>query len=145
VAFVSTANSFFDDYSDGTFQCGDVVIVRHYNSIENPEARGKPRPAVLVRQQPKPQAWLVMGLTTKPQHLDGTPRVPVPNPTILGLSGPGFLWGGRLTVIDSPDILRRIGRVDGPMAEAIIGLVGLGGEDRLELRRAAEAADRRGP
>jgi hypothetical protein len=138
---MSAIDCFFDPYDDGTYQVGDVVIIRHFNSIEDPDARGKNRPAVLVHRGPR--AWQVMGLTTSPAHLDGVARVPIPNPMILGLSGPGFLWGGRLTTIDQPDILRRVGRADETMVEAILGLADLGGEDRRQLRAAAVAATRR--
>jgi hypothetical protein len=53
--------------------------------------------------------WWAMGLTTKPAYRDGRPRTPIPDPAALGLSGPGYLWGCRLTRISVIDVRAHIG------------------------------------
>lgn len=118
---------------------GEVRIVRIFNwREEGCRSDGKPRPAVLVRRDST--SWLVMGLTTNPIYQTGDPRVPVPNPTKVGVTQQGFLWGSRLTRVSTSDVHKRVGWADGPLVEAIIDLTGLGGEDAANLRKAAAFA-----
>jgi hypothetical protein len=105
------------------------------NGIENPLARGKARPVVLV--EPSGWAWRTIGLTTRPRHYDGTPRVAVPNPHVVGLKFPGWLWSGRLCFTSGIDIQDHIGWVDMPLAFEVIKLAGLRGPTIRELLAAA--------
>lgn len=122
-------------YADGTFQTGDIVVADVRNPIENPASKGKRRPFVLVSRVDG--HWLGMGLTTNPRYAGGAPRVAVPNPTAVGLTGLGFLWGDRLTNVSVLDIDRVIGRVEPSLAEAVIALARLGCADAAALRAAA--------
>ncbi len=122
-------------HADGAFQSGDIVVADIRNPIENPASKGKRRPFLLVRRVDG--HWLGMGLTTNPRYAGGVPRVAIPNPTAVGLTGPGFLWGGRLTNVSVLDIDRVIGRVDASLAEAVIALARLCCADAAALRAAA--------
>jgi len=55
---------------------GELVWASIVNGIENPLARGKSRPVILI--EPEGWAWKTIGLTTRPRHCDGTPRIPIP-------------------------------------------------------------------
>lgn len=87
---------------------GDVRLARVGNSLENPGATGKDRPVVVV--EVTEHAVYVVGLTTQPTYkTTGEPRVGVPSWSAVGLRGPGYIWGSRLTRIDPDDLFRRIG------------------------------------
>ena len=122
-------------YSDGTYHAGDLVIADVRNPFENPHSRSKHRPLVLVCRIDG--HWCGMGLTTNPRHVDGAPRVAVPHPAAVGLRGAGYLWGDRLTSVSVLDIGRVIGRVDLPLANAVLNLAGLKGETVTKLHLAA--------
>jgi hypothetical protein len=100
------------------YQPGDVVLVNLINGIENRRSLGKVRPAVLV--EPSSGHWKVVGLTTRSTYIDGSPRVSIPNPVSIGLSGPGFLWSSKLDRISKIDVVDRIGRVDIEMVSVIL-------------------------
>jgi len=129
-------------YDDGARRAGDVVIVNLLNALENRRTSGKRRPAVLIRRENG--HWATMGLTTNPRYQDGTPRVGIPEPTAVGLRGPGWLWGGRLANISVLDIGPRIGQVDEAMAEAIIALTQLDDDDAAALRAAVGSVESEG-
>jgi hypothetical protein len=114
---------------------GELVWASIVNGIENPTARGKARPVVLV--EPSGWAWRTIGLTTRPRHHDGIPRVAIPNPHAVGLKFPGWLWSGKLCFTSGIDIQDHIGWVDMPLAFEVIKLAGLGGPTIRELLAAA--------
>lgn len=123
-------------YFDGQYQCGDIVLAGVMNPLQNPSTRGKFRPVVLVYREHG--HWSVMGLTTLSAYADGAARTAVPDSTSVGLRGPGYLWGDRLTNVSVLDLDRRIGGVDSPLAEAIIESAKLSADDADELRGAAD-------
>jgi hypothetical protein len=114
---------------------GELVWASIVNGIENPAARGKARPVVLV--EPSGWAWRTIGLTTRPRHHDGTPRVAIPNSHAVGLRFPGWLWSGKLCFTSGIDIQDHIGWVDLPLAFEVIKLAGLRGPTIRELLSAA--------
>lgn len=61
----------------------------------------------------------------------------IPNPRTVGLRGPGWLWGDRLANVAALDVEECVGGVDEAMAESIITLAGLEGDDATALRSAA--------
>src|SRR5438105_4710664 len=73
---------------------GELAWASIVNGIENPTARGKARPVILV--EPEGWAWRTIGLTTRPHHRDGASRVAIPNPSAVGLRHSGWLWSGKL-------------------------------------------------
>lgn len=115
---------------------GELVWVSVLNSLENSSARGKARPGVLILR--RDGHWMVVGLTTNGRYGDGTSRSPIPDPLSLGLRGPGFIWGDRLTRVSAIDIGAHIGWVTGPMAELVIGQAGLYGSTARSIRNAAQ-------
>jgi hypothetical protein len=114
---------------------GEVVWASIVNGIENPAASGKARPVVLV--EPSGWAWRTIGLTTRPYHRDGAPRVAIPNPHAVGLKYPGWLWSGKLCFTSGIDIQDHIGWIDMPLAFEVIKLAGLTGPTIRELLAAA--------
>ena len=114
---------------------GEIATAAIGNPLENPNCRGKARPVVLVRREGA--LWHVMGLTTRPQYADGSPRTAVPNPSAVGLHSRGFLWGDRLTRVSVLDVDRHIGWVDHELAQLIAAQVSLGPSDTTSLMRAA--------
>lgn len=117
---------------------GELVTAIVSNPLENPLAQGKARPVVLVRRDGC--RWFVMGLTRLPTYATGAPRTPVANPHAVGLNGPGFLWGERLTGISVIDLERHLGWVDADLAAAVIIQAKLGARDAAALIRAVGAA-----
>jgi hypothetical protein len=114
---------------------GELVWASIVNGIENPLARGKARPVVLI--EPSGWAWQTMGLTTRPRHRDGSARVPIPNPRAVGLKAGGWLWSSRLCFTSGIDIQDHIGWIDLPLAFEVIKLAGLTGPTIRELLAAA--------
>lgn len=114
---------------------GELVWASIVNGIENPTATGKARPVILV--EPSGWAWKTMGLTTRPRHYDGAPRVAIPDPHAVGLKFPGWLWSGKLCFTSGIDIQDHIGWVDLPLAFEVIKLAGLAGPTIHELLAAA--------
>jgi hypothetical protein len=112
---------------------GEVVIAEVSNPLENPACTGKPRPVVLVRRERG--HWLVMGLTSKATYRDGVPRVPVPNARAVGLHGPGYLWGSRLTRISVLDLRIHIGWADAALTASLIDQARLDPGDAATLVR----------
>ena len=106
------------EVSQPPHQPGQVVWANVLNPIENPDATGKIRPVVLVSSTGS--HWYVMGLTSKTKYATGADRVPIPNYSAVGLDGPGYLWGNRLTRITSESIESFIGFADDALVEAII-------------------------
>ena len=93
----------------------------------------KTRPAVLIRRIGG--SWLIAGLTTLPRFADGRARLSVPNPSKIGLSGPGYLWGKPVRV-SALDIERVIGFADDALVEQIVRAGRLLPRDARALRRA---------
>lgn len=114
---------------------GELVWVSIFNSLENRSATGKPRPAVLVERDGG--QWQTMGLTTNATYRDGSPRIAIPNPAGVGLGGPGFLWGDRLTRAAVIDIGDHIGWADPALVDAVIALAGLDAGLAQRLRHSA--------
>lgn len=94
------------------------AVVR--NPVENPDSSGKIRPVVLVSEDDS--SWRVMGLTTKDTYSAGGRRVPIPNWLAVGLPGPGFLWGSKLTRITTESVKGFLGWSDDHLADSIIDL-----------------------
>lgn len=101
---------------------GHLFLTNIMNPLENENAEGKIRPAVLVSRTA--DTWRVMGLTTKSRYATGQPRRPVPNHEAVGLWGPGFIWGDRLTRVSADSIHGFIGLADYRLVEEIIDLAG---------------------
>ena len=116
---------------------GELVTAIVRNPFENPNARGKTRPVVLVGRDGC--QWHVMGLTTRSAYNSGEHRTEIPDPHAVGLRGPGFLWGERLTSISTLDVLDHIGWVDIGLAAAVISNAGLTGSYAAALFRAASS------
>lgn len=114
---------------------GELVWASVLNPFENRRSRGKARPAVLVRRERS--QWLIIGLTTNPRFRDGSPRTPIPNPQVVGLPKPGFLWGDNLTRIGVLDVRDHIGWVDDDLAELIAIKAGLSDTDAAAVFAAA--------
>lgn len=115
---------------------GDVHLACVRNKFENPAATGKDRPVVVIEVTDR--GVLVVGLTTQPSYkTTGEPRVGVPNWCAVGLLGPGFIWGSRLTRIDSADLYRKIGRADASLVKCIEKTVHLTHAQRHLLALAA--------
>jgi hypothetical protein len=76
-----------------------------------------------------------VGLTSKPTYRHGAPRVAIPNPTELGLHGPGYLWGNRVTLISVLDVERHIGWATETFLNVILQSVNLSESDRASLGR----------
>jgi hypothetical protein len=121
-------------YNAALGQPGELAIAHVRNPLENPDSKGKPRPVVLVRRDNS--RWFVMGLTTRRTYSNGAPRTPVPNPLAVGLDGPGYLWGDRLTAISTMDVDRHVGWVDAELAATIIVQARLDTIDATALIRA---------
>jgi len=116
------------------WQPGMLVLAWVRNPLENALSTGKIRPVVLVEREGG--HWRVMGLTTRSRYSSGQNRVAVPAPARVGLNGPGYLWGDRLTRVCALDLERPIGWCDPLLAEAIADLARL----PYLLRRGLEAA-----
>jgi hypothetical protein len=114
---------------------GELVWADVRNPLENRASTGKMRPVVLVQREGG--HYRTMGLTTQRTYGDGTPRVAIPNPRRVGLRGPGFLWGDKLTNVSVLDIGDHIGWSDAELAEAIITLARLGNGAAAGLRAAS--------
>lgn len=119
-------------------QPGEVVLARVSNPLENPRSTGKVRPVVLIRR--RLGSWDVMGLTTNPRFRDGTPRMPVPDSSAVGLQRGGYLWGTRLTRVSVLDLDRHLGWVDAELAAALIVAADLDRMDAAALIRAVHSA-----
>ena len=104
---------------------GEIVWASIVNGIENPLARGKARPAILI--EPNGWAWKTIGLTTRPRHRDGTSRVAIPSARAVGLEQPGWLWSGRLCFTSAIDIQDHIGWADQALVFEVAKLAGLDG------------------
>lgn len=114
---------------------GELVWASIVNGIENPAATSKARPVILI--EPSGWAWKTMGLTTRPRHRDGSPRVAIPDPRAVGLKAPGWLWSGKLCFTSGIDIQDHVGWIDMPLAFEVIKLAGLAGPTIHELLAAA--------
>jgi hypothetical protein len=117
-------------------EAGMVVLAAVYNPFENPKSVGKVRPAVLVEREGG--HWWVMGLTSKSHYQSGKPRTPVPDPARVGLAGPGYLWGDRLTSVSALDVRKPLGWCDRALAEMISSVARLQDDLREDLVEKAE-------
>lgn len=122
-----------DDWNndESLFAPGMTVIASVGNPLENAYCTGKFRPAVLVERVDG--HWLLMGLTSKSTYDNGLPRVAVPNPNRVGLRGPGYLWGDKLTRVNVLDVSHQIGWVDRQLAIAVADLAHLSPRHRRQL------------
>jgi hypothetical protein len=100
-----------------SYRTGDVVLANLINGIENRRSVGKTRPVILIDEVNG--HWNALGLTTKSHYLDGTTRVAIPTPVEIGLNGPGFFWGTRLTRISKIDVLQHLGQINAETTRAI--------------------------
>ena len=101
-------------------QSGLLFWVNIMNPLENEDSQGKLRPAVLVSQLGG--HWRVMGLTRKSTYMSGEPRRPIPNYAAVGLNGPGFIWGRRLTRVTADSIHGFIGFANHQLIEEIVDI-----------------------
>lgn len=124
------------DVPDG--RPGEVVVATVSNPIQNRASKGKRRPVVIVCRDGA--RFGVMGLTTLASYANGRPRTAVPNPTAVGLDGPGYLWGQRITWVCVLDVHTHIGWVDEALATLIARQAALGQADARALLAAAEWA-----
>ena len=97
---------------------GQLRLASVMNPVEDPTASGKQRPTLLVSDHGL--WWRVMGLTTKRHYADGSSRTSIPDPLAVGLHGPGYLWGDRLTRIRTSDIGIHIGFADRQLIDTLI-------------------------
>lgn len=95
--------------SDGYNRAGQIVLVNLINGIEDRQAVGKWRPAILLRREGG--QWLVLGLTTKAFYANGAPRVQLPHRPGCGLRRPSFFWSSRPARISALDVGEIIGEV----------------------------------
>jgi hypothetical protein len=109
-------------------RAGEVVLANFMHPFEDPWSAGKVRPGILMDQIGG--QWMAMGLTTKPAYRNGQPRTPIPNPAAVGLTGPGYLWGPRLTRISALDLYYHLGWATDEVLALIKDLQGLGGDAR---------------
>lgn len=116
---------------------GELVWASIVNGIENPAAAGKARPVLLI--EPSGWAWKTMGLTTRPCHRNGSPRVAIPNPRAVGLKNPGWLWSGTLCFTTGLDIGDHIGWADTALVFEVASLAALPAPTIRELLAAARA------
>jgi len=105
------------------------------NPLENCEAIGKWRPSLLVSEEFT--KWRIMGFTTKSVYESGHPRVEIPNYRVIGLDKTGYLWGHKLTRVDTTDIGDAIGEADIDLLKAVLAIA------RADLRMAELAQLRR--
>lgn len=99
---------------------GHLHLTNIMNPLENENAEGKLRPAVLVSKSG--DSWRVMGLTSKSAYSTGQQRRPIPNHEAVGLWGPGYIWGNRLTRVSAESIQTFIGVADYRLVEEIIDI-----------------------
>lgn len=96
---------------------GEICWTTVRNVREDPAhaaeiSEGKPRPGILVA--PSGARWLVIGTTSKPTFLGGSPRVRIP-PHLWEDAHPalgrraGYLWGRRVQFVPVNDIGSHIG------------------------------------
>ena len=110
-------------------QCaGEVVLANCLHPFEDPRSTGKIRPMILDHRAGS--QWMAMGLTTNPAYRNGQPRTPIPNPAALGLTGPGYLWGPRLTRISGLDLYYHLGWATEEVLALIERLRAMGGDAR---------------
>jgi len=118
---------------------GEVVRVNILNANENPSARGKERPGLLVAEGYG--HWWVLGLTSqsvyKSGEMAGESRRPVRNPERYGLTRPSFMWSSRLARVSKIDISEHFGFADHDLVEDVIDFAGLYGPWAAGLRSAA--------
>lgn len=114
---------------------GELAWASVRNPLENRASVGKDRPVVILDREAG--HYRTMGLTTRSHYQDGGRRVSVPDPTRVGLSGPGFLWSDKVTNVSVVDIGDHIGWASPELAEAVITLAGLEGEAAERFREAA--------
>jgi hypothetical protein len=97
---------------------GEVVIVGHGNYLENPAAKLKYRPGVIL--VPGDCCHVVVPLTGKSSFKgDGTPRRPCPAGIETGLRSGGYFWSPRPCRISRLDVRRHVGWADEEMVDAI--------------------------
>ena len=120
-------------YSFAAGEPGEIATATVGNPLENAHCRGKARPVVLIRREGA--LWHVMGLTTKSEYANGSPRTAVPNPRAVGLHSPGYQRGDRLTRVSVLDVDRHIGWVDQELARLIAAQASLNRSDTGNLMR----------
>jgi len=109
----------------------EVVLANCLNSLENRAATGKLRPMLVVRRDAG--HIRAVGLTRGSRFSSGINRFAIPNPTAQGLSGPGNIWGDRVTMISVLDVERHLGWADAEFLAVIGEAVNLSNEDRAAL------------
>lgn len=124
-------HSFIDN--PPVLKSGEVVLANCRNSLEDRRSTGKLRPMVITQREDGHVR--TVGLTRKPTYRHGASRVAIPNPTELGLHGPGYLWGNRVTLISVLDVERHIGWADQAFVDVVHQNVDLSESDRASLGR----------
>lgn len=93
------------------YQPGDIVVADLRNGIQNPQARGKSRPALIVGR--RGGSYLVLGFTTNDHYANGERRVVCPGHRDMGMWGRrSFLWSFRLSRVSGLDVSHQIGRAN---------------------------------
>ena len=111
---------------------GEVAWVNCRNPLENSDSVGKQRPMILVRRVGS--SWMAAGLTTRPCHADGTPRIAVIQPRWAGLrAGPSYLWGENLTRVAALDVGDHIGWAHTELVGQVEEAVRMNAADRTSL------------
>jgi hypothetical protein len=119
-ALTETDSQLSTEKIDDTHKPGRVFWVNIMNPLEDEHSQGKLRPAVLVSQLG--DHWRVMGLTRKSTYMSGEHRRAIPNYATVGLSGPGFIWGRRLTRVTADSIHGLIGSANHQLIEEIVDI-----------------------
>lgn len=101
-------------------QFGQIRWCNVRNPREDREAVGKWRPSLLISEELT--KWRIMGFTTKSVYESGHARVEIPNYRSIGLDKTGYLWGHKLTRIDTTDIGDLIGEADVDLLKDVLSL-----------------------
>jgi hypothetical protein len=112
---------------------GEIVTGSLLNGIENRNAVGKVRPILLVER--RGGNWLAVCFTTREYPRGGGRRHAIPDPDAVGLDGPSFIWGARISRISPLDLYDHLGWADDALVEEVLATVSMGTPDRLALRK----------
>src|SRR5215212_1412569 len=110
---------------------GEMVWASILDGIDNPLALPEATPVIFI--QPSGSVWKTIGLTTRPRHHRGTPRVAIPYARAVGVKHPAWLRTGKLCFISRLDTQDHIGWVDQALAFEVAKLAGLDGPTINEL------------
>ncbi len=119
---------------------GEIVNVKIFNGIENPGARGKERPGLLVAEDGG--HWWVLGFTSQREYktgdMAGLVRRQVREPERYGLTRPSYMWSSRLARVSKIDVSDHFGFADRQLVDDVIEFTNLYGAWAEGLRNAVE-------